>query len=213
MVHLSSRLIVGFAPEDAQGLEKARPSELSEIEVSPSGFGLHCCEDEGRGRRFHLLLERDEDVALPCHTADHRNQRLVAAPCIGHDGVELKQLGLNDSAEAHGGFYASYGDDRQCRAGCGTGDGLSGCNGRSGRAESNAVKNERFACLDDLDGTGGKGGRAGPITSYPAPLLPGLPGVMTIAAGYFAFSKLKEGAYWLRLRAKRLCRRVSLRRH
>ena len=39
VVHLSSRLIVGFAPEDAQGLEKARPSELSEIEVSPSGFG------------------------------------------------------------------------------------------------------------------------------------------------------------------------------
>lgn len=41
VIHLSSRLIVSFAPEDAQGLEKARPSQLSEIEISPSGFGLH----------------------------------------------------------------------------------------------------------------------------------------------------------------------------
>jgi hypothetical protein len=41
VVHLSSRLIVSFAPEDAQGLEHARPSQLREIEISPSGFGLH----------------------------------------------------------------------------------------------------------------------------------------------------------------------------
>lgn len=41
VIHLSSRLIVSFAPEDAQGLENARPSQLSEIEISPSGFGLH----------------------------------------------------------------------------------------------------------------------------------------------------------------------------
>jgi hypothetical protein len=41
VIHLSSRLIVSFAPEDAQGLENARPSQLHEIEISPSGFGLH----------------------------------------------------------------------------------------------------------------------------------------------------------------------------
>jgi len=41
VIHLSSGLIVSFAPEDAQGLEKARPSQLNEIEISPSGFGLH----------------------------------------------------------------------------------------------------------------------------------------------------------------------------
>jgi hypothetical protein len=41
VIHLSSRLIVSFAPEDAQGLENARPSQLNEIEISPSGFGLH----------------------------------------------------------------------------------------------------------------------------------------------------------------------------
>src|ERR1022692_1911201 len=41
VIHLSSKLIVSFAPEDAQGLENARPSQLKKIEISPSGFGLH----------------------------------------------------------------------------------------------------------------------------------------------------------------------------
>ena len=41
VIHLSSKLIVSFAPEDAEGLENARPSQLREIEISPSGFGLH----------------------------------------------------------------------------------------------------------------------------------------------------------------------------
>jgi len=41
VIHLSSKLIASFAPEDAQGLENARPSQLNEIEISPSGFGLH----------------------------------------------------------------------------------------------------------------------------------------------------------------------------
>jgi hypothetical protein len=41
VIHLSSKLIVSFAPGDAQGLENARPSQLNEIEISPSGFGLH----------------------------------------------------------------------------------------------------------------------------------------------------------------------------
>ena len=41
VIHLSSRLIVSFAPGDAQGLENARPSQLHEIEISPSGFGLY----------------------------------------------------------------------------------------------------------------------------------------------------------------------------
>jgi hypothetical protein len=41
VIHLSSKLIVSFAPGDAQGLEDARPSQLNKIEISPSGFGLH----------------------------------------------------------------------------------------------------------------------------------------------------------------------------
>jgi len=41
VICLSSKLIVSFAPADAQGLEDARPSDLHQIEVSPSGFGIH----------------------------------------------------------------------------------------------------------------------------------------------------------------------------
>ena len=41
VVHLSSKLIVSFSPADAEGLEGAQPSQLKEIEISPSGFGIH----------------------------------------------------------------------------------------------------------------------------------------------------------------------------
>ena len=41
VVHLSSRLDVSFLPHDAQGLENAKPSQLDEIEISPSGLGIH----------------------------------------------------------------------------------------------------------------------------------------------------------------------------
>src|SRR5260370_30303185 len=41
VIHLSSKLMVSFSPADAEGLEDAQPSQLKEIEISPSGFGLH----------------------------------------------------------------------------------------------------------------------------------------------------------------------------
>jgi hypothetical protein len=41
VIHLRSKLIVSFSPGDVEGLEHARPSQLNEIEISPSGFGIH----------------------------------------------------------------------------------------------------------------------------------------------------------------------------
>src|SRR6266705_898069 len=41
IVSLSTGLDVAFAPHDAQGLDTAKPADLAEIEVSPSGLGLH----------------------------------------------------------------------------------------------------------------------------------------------------------------------------
>lgn len=41
VIHLSSKLILSFSPRDVEGLENARPSELDQIEISPSGFGVH----------------------------------------------------------------------------------------------------------------------------------------------------------------------------
>ena len=41
VIQLSSRLIVSFSPGDVEGLEDATPSQLSQIEISPSRFGIH----------------------------------------------------------------------------------------------------------------------------------------------------------------------------
>jgi hypothetical protein len=41
VIQLSSKLIVSFSPGDVEGLENAKASQLSEIEISPSGFGIH----------------------------------------------------------------------------------------------------------------------------------------------------------------------------
>jgi hypothetical protein len=41
VVELSSRMTLSFSPEDAQGLENAKPSQLEQIELTPSGFGIH----------------------------------------------------------------------------------------------------------------------------------------------------------------------------
>lgn len=41
VILLSSKLTVSFSPTDAEGLEDAQPSQLKEIEISPSGYGIH----------------------------------------------------------------------------------------------------------------------------------------------------------------------------
>jgi hypothetical protein len=41
VVELSSHPAVSFRPQDAEGLEHAKLSQLEEIEISPSGLGLH----------------------------------------------------------------------------------------------------------------------------------------------------------------------------
>ena len=41
IVKLSNGIGIFFSPKDAQGLEDASPVQLSEIEITPSGFGLH----------------------------------------------------------------------------------------------------------------------------------------------------------------------------
>lgn len=41
VVSLSSGIDISFSPRNAQGLDKAKAVELNEIEISPSGLGLH----------------------------------------------------------------------------------------------------------------------------------------------------------------------------
>jgi len=40
-VSLNNGLELAFPPHIAQGLEKAAPADLADIEISPSGFGVH----------------------------------------------------------------------------------------------------------------------------------------------------------------------------
>ena len=41
VIDLSTGYRVSFSPERAQGLAGAAPSDLAEIEITPSGYGLH----------------------------------------------------------------------------------------------------------------------------------------------------------------------------
>ena len=41
VIDLSSGLSIAFRPQDAQGFEQAKPEQLANIEISPSGLGLH----------------------------------------------------------------------------------------------------------------------------------------------------------------------------
>lgn len=41
VIALSSGLEIAFSPRDVQGLEQARPSDLVDAEISPSGLGVH----------------------------------------------------------------------------------------------------------------------------------------------------------------------------
>jgi hypothetical protein len=52
VVELNTGIEVAFRPRDAQGLQRARPYQLDEIEISPSGLGI----------RFPKL---DADIYLP----------------------------------------------------------------------------------------------------------------------------------------------------
>lgn len=48
VISLSTKVEIMFNPSDVQGLQNARPSQLEEIEITSSGFGLYFPElDEG----------------------------------------------------------------------------------------------------------------------------------------------------------------------
>jgi hypothetical protein len=52
VIDLNTGLQIAFKPHDAQGLEEATPEQLKNIEISPSGLGLH-------------FPELDADIYLP----------------------------------------------------------------------------------------------------------------------------------------------------
>lgn len=89
VIHLSSKLTVSFSPRDAQGLEKAKPSQLDEIEISPSGFGIH----------FPKL---DADLYLPGLLEGLLGSKRWMAATLGRAGGQSRSKAKRAAAKANG---------------------------------------------------------------------------------------------------------------
>jgi Protein of unknown function (DUF2442) len=88
-IQLSTNLHVSFSPRDAQGLEKATPSQLQEIEISPSGFGIH----------FPKL---DADLYLPAILQGFLGSRKWMASRLGHAGGKSRSIAKRKASRANG---------------------------------------------------------------------------------------------------------------
>jgi hypothetical protein len=89
VIHLSSRLDISFDPHDAQGLENARPSQLDEIEISPSGLGIH----------FPKL---DADLYLPSLLEGFLGSRRWLAARLGRVGGKSRSSAKRAASQANG---------------------------------------------------------------------------------------------------------------
>jgi hypothetical protein len=88
-VRLDSGIDVGFSPRDTQGLERARPSQLRRIEVSPSGFGLH-------------FPSVDADIYLPSLLRGFRGSRKWMAARLGTAGGKSQSAAKASAARRNG---------------------------------------------------------------------------------------------------------------
>ncbi len=89
VIHLSSKLIVSFSPADVEGLEGARPSQLKEIEISPSGFGIH----------FPAL---DADLYVPGLLEGFLGSKAWMASRLGQMGGMSRSTGKQAASRANG---------------------------------------------------------------------------------------------------------------
>jgi len=89
VIDLSSKLRVSFLPQDAQGLEHARPAQLSEIVISPSGFGLH----------FPRL---DADLYVPALLEGFLGSERWMAARLGRVGGQSKSRAKKAAARVNG---------------------------------------------------------------------------------------------------------------
>jgi len=91
IVRLSTGLEIAFSPRDAQGLERATPSQLSSIEISPSGFGIH----------FPKL---DADIYIPALLEGFLGSRKWMASRLGAQGGRSKSPAKAAAAKQNGRF-------------------------------------------------------------------------------------------------------------
>jgi Protein of unknown function (DUF2442) len=89
VIDLSSKLAVSFSPADVEGLEHARPSQLSEIELSPSGFGIH----------FPAI---DADLYLPGLLEGFLGSKAWMASRLGQIGGRSRSAAKKSASKANG---------------------------------------------------------------------------------------------------------------
>lgn len=89
VVELSSKIAVSFRPGDAQGLEHAKPADLVEIELSPSGFGIH----------FPRL---DADFYVPALLEGFLGSRKWMAARMGEIGGQSRSKAKKAASRANG---------------------------------------------------------------------------------------------------------------
>ncbi len=88
-IQLSNGAEFAFPPEIAQGLEGATPAELSQIELSPSGLGLH----------FPAI---DADLYLPGLLGGVFGSRQWMAAQLGREGGKARTAAKGAAARENG---------------------------------------------------------------------------------------------------------------
>ncbi len=89
VVQLNTGLLVVFAPGMVEGLQDARPRDLGEIEISPSGFGLH-------------FPKIDADIYLPGLLSGDLGSRRWMAAQLGQRGGAARSAVKAAAARANG---------------------------------------------------------------------------------------------------------------
>lgn len=89
VIQLSSNLDVSFSPHGAQGLEKATPSQLEEIRISPSGFGIH-------------FPKPDADLYLPSILEGFLGSKKWMASRLGQAGGKSRSVAKQTASRANG---------------------------------------------------------------------------------------------------------------
>jgi len=89
VIDLSSDISIAFKPHNAQGLEHANASQLSKIEISPSGLGL----------RFPAL---DADLYLPSLLEGFLGSKRWMAAQLGKVGGQRRSTAKTAAARSNG---------------------------------------------------------------------------------------------------------------
>lgn len=89
VIALSSGLELAFSPKSAQGLENAHPTELMDIEITPSGLGLH-------------FPQLDADLYIPALLEGFLGSKRWMAALIGSMGGKASTAATVAAARQNG---------------------------------------------------------------------------------------------------------------